>query len=388
MICDELASAIARRIRRAKLGSPLQAPGAPRPPECHFDDSSARGASIWTKYSSIESYTNANGLQKIRTAVIAKLGSQCDWIASEKVHGANFCFETDGQHIGYASRTSKLGQNAGFYSAHETMPRYHPHVLEAFRLAKRHKQSLAGLLIFGEYFGGYYPGHPVEPGRKKVQGGVAYSPDHHFYAFDVRLDDEEHMDFDDARALLLEAGFPLVAAPLKRGPLDELLAIDVEVLETTLPSQLGHPPLDRFRIAEGIVIRPAKEVQFGCHRAILKKKSKAFWEATNQPGMAGKVAVASGVFSSHESLLEATRIRVNENRLRSVISKDPGLLAESNLHKLAGLLARDVLEDLEKEHSEELKALGKEVSAIKRSIQFLARSFVTEHIQVIRDDVG
>merc|ERR1719487_691132 len=163
------------------------------------------------------------------------------------------------------------------------MPRYHAFVLEAFSLARQQAPCLASLLIYGEYFGGYYPGHPAEPGLKKVQGGVAYSPGHHFYAFDVCLDGQDYMDFDDARALLLAAGFPLVAAPLWRGTLDVLLNIDVELLETTLPSQLGHPPLERFRIAEGIIIGPVKEVRVGSHRAILKKKAVAFWEATNQP---------------------------------------------------------------------------------------------------------
>merc|ERR1719507_200648 len=136
----------------------------------------------------------------------------------------------------------------------------------------------AGAIISG---GKGTAGTKIEvPGLKKVQGGVAYSPGHHFYAFDVRLDGGCYMDIDEARAVLLAAGFPLVADALQRGPLEKLLAIDVEKLETSLPAQLGHPPLDRFRVAEGVVLRPAKEVTFGHHRALLKKKSQAFWEAS------------------------------------------------------------------------------------------------------------
>merc|ERR1712159_826758 len=220
--------------------------------------------------------------------------------------------------------------------------------------------DLVSVLIYGEYFGGYYPGHPAEPGLKKEQPGIAYSPGHHFYAFDVCFYGSVFLDFDDARALLLAAGFPLVAAPLWRGTVKELLAIDVETFETTIPSQLGHPPLEKWRIAEGIVIRPIKEVRFGTHRAILKKKAIAFWEATNQPGMAVKAAKEKGALSGFEPILDLARSLANENRLRAVVSKDPDLLKEYNVTKLIGLFGKDIMEDLQKQHGEKLAALGTE----------------------------
>eukprot|EP00928_Gymnodinium_smaydae_P067145 TRINITY_DN5008_c0_g1_i1.p1 TRINITY_DN5008_c0_g1~~TRINITY_DN5008_c0_g1_i1.p1 ORF type:complete len:390 (+),score=61.52 TRINITY_DN5008_c0_g1_i1:29-1198(+) len=351
---------------------------------------SSTSASMWKRYASIEQHSNAKEVLNMRAAVAARLGSDCEWVASEKVHGANFCFETDGHRINYASRTSVLGDNADFFNARETMPKYHAFVLSAFRLAQERFPTIRKLLIYGEYFGGYYPGHPVVPGRKKVQAGVAYSPDHHFYAFDVCIDAVQYLDFDEARNLLLAAGFSLVAAPLFRGSLDELLAINVETLVTTLPAQLGHPPLDKFQIAEGIVIRPKKEVQFGNSRAILKKKSQAFWEATNQPSMAAKAAHASakGAFAGSE-LFDSVRCLITENRLRAVISKDPALLDESNLQKLSGLFAKDLWEELTKVESEKVSALGKnELAAMKRSLQFMSRSFVQDRVGDIRHDVG
>lgn len=347
--------------------------------------------SKWVKYSSIDNCANAKELQSVRAAVAGRFGAHCQWIASEKVHGANFCFETDGQCIEYASRTSRLGSGADFYNARETMPKYHPCILRAFVLARQKDPMLVSLLIYGEYFGGYYPGHPAEPGMKKVQKGVAYSPGHHFYAFDVccvTADGKEYMDFDDARALLLNAGFPLVAAPLFRGTLDELLAIDVESLETTLPSLLGHPPSDGFRIAEGIVLRPEMEVSFGVHRVILKKKAIAFWEATNQFGMAAKTESAQKGADGLEGVLDIARTLANENRLRAVISKEPSLLGDGQAPRLAGLFAKDILDDLEKQCHDELAALGKQLGVLKRCIQSVARGFVQEHVEGIRRDVG
>mmetsp|Transcript_38577 Transcript_38577/g.81991 ORF Transcript_38577/g.81991 Transcript_38577/m.81991 type:complete len:388 (+) Transcript_38577:38-1201(+) len=387
MQCDELSSAIAR-YRQLALSTQLArvARMSEAPPQ--QGDRPGHGASAWQRYGSINNCSNERELQCIRAAVTARFGANCEWIATEKVHGANFCFETDGQRIEYASRTQRLCNNADFFNARETMPKYHSFVREAFCLVRQRVPSLTSLCIYGEYFGGYYPGHSVEAGRKKVQGGVAYSPGHHFYAFDVNLDGQNYMNFDEARALLLAAGFPLVAAPLRRGPLEKLLEMDVEVLVTSLPAQLGHPPLERFCIAEGIVLRPAVEVRCGGNRAIIKKKAKAFWEATNQPSMIGKASSATGAFSGLDCFLDVTKSLVTENRLRAVISKDPGLLAENNLRKLAGLFAQDILEELEKCQGEDLKTLDKEVSVLKRSVQFLARSFVVDRVEGIRLDVG
>lgn len=393
MQCDELVDGLAAYFRTDAAAGGVTTPASWLPRiETRVQPRQASlmvtRTSAWSRYASIENSGNFKQLHEIRAAVVAQLGGECEWIASEKVHGANFCFETDGHHIEYASRTSRLANGADLFNARTTMPKYHPFVLEAFRLAKQRFPALQSLLVYGEYFGGYYPGHPAEKGHKKVQGGVAYSPGHHFYAFDVRPDGGSYMDFDDARALLLAAGFPLVVDALERGPLDKLLAIDVEKLETALPAQLGHPPLDRFRIAEGIVLRPAREVAFGGHRAILKKKSQAFWEATNQPGMVLKAAQATGAFAGLDSLLEKVKSLSTENRLRAVISKDPSLVDVGQEHKLAGLFAKDILEDLEKCCEKQLAEQGKQVSAIKKSLQFLARSVVQDRIAHIREDIG
>lgn len=355
--------------------------GAPAPREEAFET-----GSVWSKYGSIASCDRRKAVDEM--LALAEV-EECEWIASEKVHGANFSFETDGQDVEYACRTCRLGNGADFYNARTTMPTYHPFVLEAFRLAKQRFHMLRSLLIYGEYFGGYYPGHPGEAGLKKVQGGVAYSPNHHFYAFDVSLNGETYLDFDDARELLLAAGFPLVAAPLHRGPLREMLAIDVETLETSIPAQLGHPPLNCFRVAEGLVLRPTRELRLKHGRAMLKKKARAFWEATNQFGMAAKVAVGgAGPSSAMEVLTEVAKSLVTENRLRAVISKDPQLLGEGQVHKLAGLFAKDVFDELETQRTEELNALGKGIAPVRKAIQHVTRAFVSKHVAAIRADVG
>jgi len=272
------------------------------------------------------------------------------------------------------------------------MQQYHGAVQEAFRLCSAATPGGVGsVLIYGEYFGGYYPDLPAERGAKIVQKGVAYSPANHFYAFDVSINGDGYLDFDAARALLLAAGFPLVAAPLFRGSLDDLLSIDVESFRTTLPAILGHPPSERFQTAEGLVIRPAREVCSGQNRCILKKKAKAFWEATNQPGMALKAASTKlgmpGASTSDCMLLEAAKTYITENRIRSVLSKDRSLLGEDQLHKLAGLVTKDALLDFEKEHAEELSNHKTSMPGVRKALSGFTRFFVAEHITCIRAEL-
>jgi len=373
-------------------------------PGCRKEDSSqtSKPVSAWTRYASIESVGNAKMLKMMLDS-----SRDVEWVATEKVHGANFAFETDGETIEYASRSAKLGAGAEFLASNTTMPPYHPLVLKAFEIAKSYYPSIQRLLIYGEYFGGWYPlpGQPHQKkGLRKVQTGIAYSPDHHFYPFDVRLDCGTYLDFDEAKELLASAGFPLLPEPLQRGSLEDLLAIDVESLETTVPDMLGLPPLSEHRIAEGMIIRQAKECWVGDHRPMLKLKSRAFWECTNQVGVGARqaqrigsslsalgVASLSGTLEESNSLSTVVDLAKNfltENRIRAVISKDPDLMQERLQPRLEGLFASDIMEDLKKYHEEEVQAVGKEVKDLKKAVRSIARYFVTSTIVAIRADAG
>eukprot|EP00746_Dinoflagellata_sp_MGD_P065815 gnl/MRDRNA2_/MRDRNA2_27371_c0_seq1.p1 gnl/MRDRNA2_/MRDRNA2_27371_c0~~gnl/MRDRNA2_/MRDRNA2_27371_c0_seq1.p1 ORF type:complete len:443 (+),score=93.02 gnl/MRDRNA2_/MRDRNA2_27371_c0_seq1:71-1399(+) len=350
---------------------------------------SEKSKACWSKYESIESVDNSRILLLVRAMDATNGGaSNLKWIATEKVHGANFSFETDGELVEYASRVQKIGENADFYNARSTMPKYHPFVLEAFRLAQELWPDIQRVVIYGEYFGGYYPGHKT-PGLKKVQGGVAYSPDHHFYAFDMFCDKIGFLDFDECRKILISAGFPLVMAPLMCGTLDEVLAFDVEGLRTTIPAQLGHSLIHGFQIAEGIVIRPACESQaIAGKRAILKKKARAFWEATNQHGILAKKSADDQCLAGSEgTAIAIVRGLITINRLRAVISKDPDLLKPENAPKLNGMFTKDVLQDYANLHGE-VTLDKKELAIVKKAAHYMSVRFVEDHIKGIRDDVG
>lgn len=199
-----------------------------------------------------------------------------------------------------------------------------------------------------------------------------------------------YVDFGECREILVAAGFPLVMTPLVRGTLPEVLAFDVETLCTSIPAQLGHPPVNQFQVAEGIVIRPTQILgSVAGRRAVLKKKARAFWEATNQHGILAKKAVIAednGVVGPEGLAIETVCNLITVNRLRAVISKDADLLEQGKLPKLNGMFAKDVLDDFAKLHADVLDKKG--LTTVKKATQYMVRRFVEEHIKGIREDVG
>ena len=220
---------------------------------------------MWQTYPTIDDMVD---VEKIRRNAA---GLEC--VAVEKVDGSNFAFESDGTTVLYYSRSQRIEQHenfAGKVAPHAAMHAYHDAVLELFRVCGV-KRSV---VVYGEYFGGWHPtasGHGPGKGTP-VQAHVAYSPVHHFYAFDV-LADGVWLGFDEATELLARAGFPLVADPLVRGTFDECVAVDVDGLQTSVPGRLGFPRCEGHSIAEGVIVRPVRRRQPNEAHTWIKKKS-------------------------------------------------------------------------------------------------------------------
>jgi len=109
----------------------------------------------------------------------------------------------------------------------------------------------------------------------------------------------------------------------------------VESFESRIPEILGlkKPPNN---IAEGIVMRPVKEaLSERGSRFILKKKSEAFYEVSKSPRPRSRSPSPAKANNNSLKLDQKTIAHigkdleryVNENRLRSVLSKvrDPAL---------------------------------------------------------------
>jgi len=78
----------------------------------------------FTKYSSIENTYRKKEIEKIYINGFAD--NKIKWIVTEKIHGANFSFISDGKKVIAAKRTSILNNNelSKFYDADIMMEKY------------------------------------------------------------------------------------------------------------------------------------------------------------------------------------------------------------------------------------------------------------------------
>jgi hypothetical protein len=149
------------------------------------------------------------------------------FVATEKVHGANFSFMTDGVTIKRAKHSAVLAEDDDMYGniAVAAAERDRLFKLRAV-LAEEYKTTW--VTVFGELFGGGYrddkTGKVESIGVKKpVQKKPWYSKDVRFYAFDIYLPElGELVPYKKALAYFATFGF-LYAKPLLTGTLRELL---------------------------------------------------------------------------------------------------------------------------------------------------------------------
>ena len=268
------------------------------------------------------------------------------FVVQEKIHGSNFSFWTDGKVVKCAKRSAFIKDDESFFGYEALLDTYEKHILylfEELRTDKYLNEDLTELAIFGEIYGGTYP-HPDVPRQNvsKVQGGVYYSPDVNFIAFDIKANGV-YVDFKKFKTVCMVGKIPYLDA-IASGTFEECLAVANEY-PSTLPAMHGLPEIDGNG-CEGNVIRPVNTLYFGNgKRVILKNKNEAFSEkkqGKKEPKV--QVDVPKEI---QDIQLEAVQY-INDNRLRNVISK-VGEVTQKDFGKLLGLLSKDVMDDLAKD---------------------------------------
>jgi len=259
-----------------------------------------------------------------KAKVVGALEDVAEFIVTEKIHGANFAFMTNGVEVAMASRNAILKPTDQF---HNHLRLIEEHQTRILAMAQALQPNLKQLTIFGEIFGGIYPHTSVTQcsNIRHVQKGVFYAPDIHVRFFDIhimRIDGSKvYLDWHVLEALCGAHGLPLVPVLFRGASMDACLsAIDLENLETRIPGELKLPKLEQLaNIAEGVVIRPVVERELkNRSRAILKLKSQGFKEVHTDVGKHADALVEGGA----DSWSAIAVAYVTENRLRNVMSKD------------------------------------------------------------------
>lgn len=355
-----------------------------------------------------------------------------EWIATEKVHGANFgIYSTDfGRTVRYAKRSGIMSPNEHFFGYHVLLPdlqRYAKEIRQhvcSLLLQELQIASVHTVIINGELFGGKYS-HPNVPKSKqtfllagKAKGISAvqtdsfpqYSPNLHFYAFDVKYrakadDPPQLLTFDQSASIFEKVPGLLYAKPIIRGPLWKVAAFNVEEFETTIPPLvgMGNYPL-KGNWSEGLVVKHSKRGLLGWEPkgpTILKFKCVAFQEISTDRRQGPRVdamesvrnesitksgvqlAAETTVFHDPAVLAQAQLLmdHVCDNRLKNVVSKmgpSPFVNRSISCEQLAMLLAEDSLKDFLKD-AEDSIVLQLSIATRKEMARYLlfeSRKFV------------
>lgn len=303
----------------------------------------------------------------------ARLFAKTDWVVTEKVHGANFCFITDGVSVRCAKRKRLLSEGEPFFHYERVLNRVQEQVQASFFLVKKHHPTIKSVMIYGELFGGGYPHADIkaDPNVQLVQTGVYYSPTIDFYAFDIALDhhsdngasERHYLDYDQALQIFQKVQL-FHAQPLFVGKWNDANGYPIG-FDSTIPALLGLPPLPQPNPAEGIIIKPMKsfyiESKKGRIRPIIKKKIAAFAE-DKRFHQAQKWPTTQ---TSHDdeplSMLKWEIFNlVTENRLINAISKvgisESARRTQARL--LFNMLLTDVLDELSDTQEQTLQALS------------------------------
>lgn len=261
-----------------------------------------------------------------------------EWIATEKIHGANFSFYYDGKDIKCAKRSGWVGEEENFYGHKHILKKYSGAVLTLFNSLERIEfPDLEYITVRGEICGG------SGDGFSQVQKGVYYSDEVEFIAFDLEVGGKPmHKQF--SRSLMFTAGFNIVPM-LGIGSFQTALGIPEE-FDSLISNRENN-------IAEGIVIEPVKPAYLACgSRVILKKKAKWASEKNEKKPKVGKET--HGLSPEQAEVIETIDQYFTENRLKNVLSKI-GEVTSKDFGKIMGAFVQDALGDAVKEEGRDFK---------------------------------
>eukprot|EP00658_Telonema_sp_P-2_P077360 TRINITY_DN6975_c0_g1_i1.p1 TRINITY_DN6975_c0_g1~~TRINITY_DN6975_c0_g1_i1.p1 ORF type:complete len:638 (+),score=141.30 TRINITY_DN6975_c0_g1_i1:147-2060(+) len=323
--------------------------------------------------------------------------TSAQWLATEKVHGANFCVIVDPTgRVSFGCRTRVLAEDDDFYSFRScglamTLTLNAGRVMAA-HLAGHEKGdgAVEAIVIYGELFGGEYP-HPQVPkvpGLRPIQNGVWYSPSIEFMGFDVLLHEAQHchdgrthqrfLNFSEARSVCKAADI-LFAEPVWEGSLAECLEPSCE-FESTIPQRLGLPPLDAPNLAEGCVIRMREG------RGLFKRKIQQFSEVQYQHDRwkdARQGGGGRGAFEPCDGVLLVQyelEARVTDQRVAAVMSKMGPVSPKDKPRcmELLRCLVEDVLQDLDPADSEVVAATPALMKLLHEESKAAIRTHLTQ----------
>jgi len=276
----------------------------------------------------------------------------------EKIHGINWSvYAQKNGTVQFASRNQFADPECpgGYYGFFE-----HGELKIKLETAVRKlliDLDASNVIVYGELFGGHYPGKVTPTGLKQVQKGVCYSPNLEFRAFDV-VADGRYLEFDHASDVCLDVGLLFPPMMIVQGRADCIKIVeDLLKLNTgsTVAFDLGLPELPN-NCVEGFVIR--KIGDSGNRDEMFKMIHPKFRETVKS---AGRKKSGQDLWEKQTTAVTAHATRVRFDKVR-------GNFPTAKEKELVTRFIVDCVEDLGAEVIAELflpeklkKALGKKV---------------------------
>ena len=237
-----------------------------------------------------------------------------DWIASEKIHGAQLVLGANATQIKIGKRKAWLAPDESFFG----WQLLRLALTEAARTIFDSLGSQGAIYVYGELFGGCYPHADVAPvhGLVPVQTGIWYAPDLRYSVFDivhVTNDGAMFVAADRVRELAAHAGLH-VAPILGRGRLTDLQRLPVRY-PSHVARELGLPSIDT-NVAEGYVLKPAGAAPFDT-RPCAKYKIPEF----DEQQFDGASALDANAHVPQDVLFDLGARLINAPRVASARSK-------------------------------------------------------------------
>lgn len=200
-------------------------------------------------------YRGYPSLEQFKAGYVKKLDQQeTDVIITEKIHGCNLAFILQlGRDIAVQSRNKVLEKGEKFYAYEHVVDKYRD-ILSGLCKALC-KEKTDTVHVFGEMFGGHYPGQPKVDGVKLIQPRLFYCPGNDFAVFNILVNDR-WLTYDETDNLCAAHGLPIVPC-LARCKVSELGTELTKWAEftTRVPIDLYKLPELKQNFAEGVVIR-------------------------------------------------------------------------------------------------------------------------------------
>jgi Rnl2 family RNA ligase len=305
-----------------------------------------------------------------------------EFVALEKIHGTNFSFITNGIDVQCCRRSDILKLDESFFNWQNILNKYKQNIINLFGLVKKKLRINMGIDIiqiqlYGELYGGNYPGTEKINGNKSIQKGIYYSNSYSFASFDLKYfiktdtntntntntntdtntntntnTNTQYLNWDLFEEVLTQVSIPIVPV-IARDTWNKISKLNPK-FESQVYKLHGLDGLDGLNglelskipnnWAEGFVIKPVQEIYLKRlqERLIWKFKNPLFSEISKGIGCDNSTKQIVNSNPNPNPLLIKLEEYVCENRYDNVVTK---VIEGTSSDKVVELFYQDVWVD-------------------------------------------